>query len=345
MQLFAYVFIMNVAIIGASGYSGAELIRLLARRSDVQIQTLVSSTTAGKRLDDVYPEFAGQTDLRFTALEGTSFKNIDLAFTALPSGESMKIVPKIHDEVPRVIDLSGDYRLLSSAEYAAYYHQEHVSPSLLSKAVYGLPEIHHDAIANTSLVANPGCYPTSAILALIPALRHGIIEPAGISITSLSGTSGAGRSSSLEMSFTEVHDNIRAYKLGAHQHIPEIQHVLSAASGKSVTVSFVPHLVPMNRGIYTTIHSSLAQSISREEVFRLYKSYYREARFVRVKEQVAQLRDVIRTNYCDISLHVDERTNQLILLSTIDNLVKGAAGQAVQNMNIMLGLPEDCGLS
>jgi len=345
MQLFAYVFIMNIAVIGASGYSGAELIRLLARRSDAEIQTLVSGSTAGKRLDEVYPEFAGRTALRFTTLDDASFKDIDVAFAALPSGESMRIVPKVHEEVPRVIDLSGDYRLPSTDQYAAYYKHEHVSPSLLPKAVYGLPEIHHDTIAATSLVANPGCYPTSAILALLPALKHGVIEPTGISITSLSGTSGAGRSTSLEMSFTEVHDNIRAYKLGSHQHIPEIQHVLSEATGKAVAVSFVPHLVPMNRGIYTTIHSSLLQSVTQEDVLELYKSYYRNARFVRVKEQVAQVRDVLRTNYCDISLHVDKRTNQLILLSTIDNLVKGAAGQAVQNMNIMFGLPEDCGLS
>jgi N-acetyl-gamma-glutamyl-phosphate reductase len=336
---------IEAAIIGASGYSGAELMRILVSREDVHIRSVVAAMSAGKRVDEVYPEFSGRLDLKFGKLEDDCLDEIDVAFVALPSGESMRVVPDIMRSVGKVIDLSGDFRLSGAEEYEKFYKHQHTAAGLLGKAVYGLPELNKKAIAKASLLANPGCYPTSAILALLPALKTGAIDPTGIAISSMSGTSGAGRAASLEMSFTEVHDNIRAYKVGTHQHLPEIQGVLSGAVGKAVTVSFVPHLVPMNRGIYTTIHARLTSDITTADLTRAYQEFYADAPFVRIRQQVPQLKDVVRTNYCDIAVSVDHRTGQVVILSAIDNLVKGAAGQAVQNFNLMCGLPEQLGLN
>ena len=210
--------------------------------------------------------------------------------------------------------------------------------------MYGLPEINRDLIAAAGFVANPGCYPTSAILALLPALKHGIINPSGIVINSLSGVSGAGRSASVDMSFAELNENVRAYKIGTHQHIPEIESVLSGASGTPVTASFVPHLIPVTRGIYTTAHANLAVTVSADELLTLYGEFYATHPFVRMTRQVPQILAVVKTNFCDVGLAIEPRTNQLIVMSVLDNLVKGAAGQAVQNMNLMFGVPETTGL-
>jgi len=256
----------------------------------------------------------------------------------------MQIVPQLLGKSRRIIDLGGDFRLRSAGLYKDYYHREHAAVSLLSDAVYGLPELNSAKIRDAQLVANPGCYPTSAILALLPALTHNLIASDGISITSMSGVSGAGRSASVEMSFSEVNENIRAYKIGQHQHLPEIESVLSEATRKQVSVSFVPHLVPMTRGIYTTIHGTLLAPAADEDVHALFADFYRDAPFVRVKNDVPQISHVVRTNYCDLFVKVDLRTHQLIMISVIDNLVKGAAGQAVQNMNIMFHLPQHEGL-
>ncbi len=254
------------------------------------------------------------------------------------------MVPRLHGQVGRVIDLGGDFRLKSPALYEQYYRHAHSATALLGEAVYGLPELGTDRIRPARLLANPGCYPTSAILALAPALRAGLVRPEGIVINALSGTSGAGRSSSVDLSFTEVNESVRAYKVGTHQHIPEIESVLTEAAGAAVTVSFIPHLLPITRGIYTTVHAALARPVTRASVEELYRDFYRSAPFVRVIAGVPQISAVTRTNYCDIGLSVNERTGQLVVISTIDNLVKGAAGQAVQNMNIMFGLPETSGL-
>jgi N-acetyl-gamma-glutamyl-phosphate reductase len=265
-------------------------------------------------------------------------------FVSLPSGEGMKAVAALHGRAARIIDLGGDFRLASVPLYEQYYRHTHTASDLLPEAVYGLPELFRDRIAGARLIANPGCYPTSAILALLPALRAGLVEPQGIVINSLSGTSGAGRSSSVDMSFTEVNESVRAYKVGNHQHIPEIESVLSVASGAGVTVSFIPHLLPISRGIYTTVHAKLARPAARPEVEEAYREFYRNAPFVRITAGVPQIAAVARTNYCDIGLSVNDRTGHLVIISTIDNLLKGAAGQAVQNMNIMCGLPETTGL-
>ncbi len=335
---------IRAAIVGASGYSGAELMRLLSTRSDVRVESVTANSAAGQAVDAVYPALTGRVDGTFEEFDPDRGLQVDLAFVALPSGQGMSVVPRLLDAGARVIDLGGDFRLKSPELYERYYAHPHGAAGLLAESVYGLPEVNAEQIRSARLVANPGCYPTSAILGLLPALRQGMIRREGITITSMSGISGAGRSSSVEMSFSELNENIRAYKVGRHQHIPEIESVLSAASGSPVSVSFVPHLVPLTRGIYTTIHAGLTTSATSAEVMELYQAFYRTAPFVRIRREAPQIQWVARTNYCDIGLVVEERTGQLIILSVIDNLVKGAAGQAIQNMNLMFGLPEHSGL-
>jgi len=335
---------IKAAIIGASGYSGAELMRLLSMRADVKLEKVVAGTSAGQRVDALYPVFNGRVDLAFESMRDNHLDDVDIVFVALPSGEAMHVVPELFGTISRVIDLGGDFRLKSTDVYQQFYKHEHTSPELLHQAVYGLPELHKQSIAQARLVANPGCYPTSAILGLLPALTNNIVSTEAIVINSLSGVSGAGRSASTELSFVEMNENIRAYKMGVHQHIPEMQSVLSEACGKEVSMSFIPHLVPITRGIYTTIHAQLSRTTSQDEIREVYEKFYAEAPFVRIKKQIPQIKDVVYTNYCDIGVFVEPRTSQLIIISVIDNLMKGAAGQAIQNMNIMFGLPEETGL-
>lgn len=335
---------LRVGIVGASGYSGAELMHLLAPRLDVELATVVAGTSAGKRVDELYPALTGIVDLTFEAFNPDRMDGLDVVFVALPSGEGMNIVPQVLDHVERVIDLGGDFRLSNATLYEEFYGRKHTCPELLGEAVYGLTELNKASIATSHFVANPGCYPTSALLPLLPLLKAGLISPKGIVINSLSGVSGAGRSASVEMSFVEANENIRAYKIGNHQHIPEIQSILEQIAGGSVGLSFVPHLVPLTRGIYTTIHADIAASCTQEAVFDAFLRSYDDAPFIRVRKTVPQVRDVAFSNFCDIAFRMEERTNQIIIVSTIDNLVKGAAGQAIQNMNVMLGLPEETGL-
>ena len=335
---------INVAIIGASGYSGAELLRILLGHPDVSVRKVTAASSAGQRVDALYPSLAGQCDLAYDELVPDELGSVDVAFIALPSGEAMKIVPDLLGRVGKIIDLGGDFRLRSPELYETYYKRVHTIPDLLGKAVYGLPELNKSSIAAAQLVANPGCYPTSAILAILPALQHGIVAPEGIVVNALSGVSGAGRSSSVDMSFAELNENVRAYKIGAHQHIPEIEAALTSVAGAPVKMSFVPHLIPVTRGIYSTVHANLAVTVTQAELTTLYKEFYAPHPFVRCKSQIPQILAVTRTNYCDVAGFLEPRTNQLITISVIDNLVKGAAGQAVQNMNLMFGLDETKGL-
>jgi N-acetyl-gamma-glutamyl-phosphate reductase len=335
---------LRAGIVGGSGYGGVETLTLLLRRDDVTVEIVSGASTAGKRLDSLYPALAGRTALVVRAFNPDDFSGLDVVFVSLPSGEGMKVVPELAGRVDRIIDLGGDFRLHSTGEYEKYYKHVHTAPHLLGQAVYGLPELNRNAIAAGSIIANPGCYPTSAILALLPALTGGIIHTDGIVITSLSGTSGAGRSASVEMSFSEVNESVRAYKIGNHQHIPEIEQVLSGAAGRKVTASFIPHLLPITRGIFTTVHTQLDRPVSQQEVESLFRDYYRHAPFVRIVSGSPQIAGVTYSNYCDIGVFVQERTGQLVIMSAIDNLVKGAAGQAIQNMNLMFGLPETLGL-
>lgn len=336
---------IRTAVIGASGYSGAELLRLLLNRPDITVEHVFAGSSAGKRVADIHPTFKALTDLQYQSLDETDFSPVDVAFIALPSGEAMHLVPRLISRARCIIDLGGDFRLPYPHLYEEFYRVPHTAPAYLSEAVYGLPELNKHKLPSARLVANPGCYPTGAILALLPAVVNGLVSTTGIVINSLSGITGAGRSSSVELSFSEINENIRAYKIGFHQHLPEIQTVLAQASGKTVSLSFVPHLVPMNRGIYTTIHADLQVKTTEKELLDLYESFYAGDPFVRVRDQIPQVKDVVRTNYCDIGITVEHRTGQLILTSAIDNLLKGAAGQAVQNMNIIHHLPQQLGLA
>jgi N-acetyl-gamma-glutamyl-phosphate reductase len=336
--------VISACIVGASGYSGAELLRLLSTRDDVLIRKAIAGSSAGKRVDELYPAYAGRIDGVFESLNIDDLGGVDIAFVALPSGESMKVVPALMYRVGKVIDLSGDFRLTERSVYEEYYRHSHTAFDLVDRAVYGLPEINRKNVESAGLVANPGCYATSIVLALLPVLGESIIEPDRITVTSMSGVSGAGRASSVELSFAEVNENIRAYKVPGHQHIPEVESVLKRATGKDVRIAFIPHLVPVTRGIYTTITARLRRSISDKEIADCFTSFYSRAPFVRYRRTIPQLTDVVRTNFCDIGCIVDNRANSIVIISVLDNLLKGAAGQAVQNMNIMCGLPETRGL-
>lgn len=335
---------LRVGIVGASGYSGAELMRILSARADVVLEAVTANASAGQPVKALYPALAGVVEMDFRPFEPGAFPPVDVAFVALPSGQGMAVMPALLERAAKVIDLGGDFRLKDPALYEQFYRHVHTAPSLLPRAVYGLPELNGAAIRAATLVANPGCYPTSAILGLLPALKAGIVKPEGIVISSVSGISGAGRSASVEMSFAELNENVRAYKVGVHQHVPEIESVLRDGTGAPVTVSFVPHLVPITRGIHTTISCAWTAPVTAEELRDVYRTFYTGAPFIRVTGSYPQVQSVARTNYCDIHATVDRRANRVVILSVIDNLVKGAAGQAVQNMNLMCGLPEAAGL-
>ncbi|MFA6541966.1 MAG: N-acetyl-gamma-glutamyl-phosphate reductase [Bacteroidota bacterium] len=343
----------KISIIGASGYSGAELLAILLHHPDVAVTRVFAQSSAGKRVDELYPRFREAGDrhpggVGHLVYEEYSIDKIisdDLFFIALPSGEAMNYVPELIESGKKVIDLGGDFRLQDVDLYKQYYKHDHTAKNLLSKAVYGLPEWNKENIRSAQLIANPGCYVTSALLPLLPLIKENIIEPQGIIISSLSGVSGAGRKSSVDFSFVEVNESVKAYKVGVHQHTPEIETVLHDFGGQSSTVTFVPHLIPITRGIYSSIYAVPKRKISFEEIEAVYQQYYSDAPFIRlIGHAVPEIKHVQFTNFIDIGWNYYERNNQVILHSVIDNLVKGAAGQAVQNMNIMFGLNETEGL-
>ncbi len=336
---------ISVSILGASGYSGIELYAILRRHPGVTVSHLFAQSSAGKRVEDLYPRFRSGSGRMFESYTPGKVVKGEVVFIALPSGEAMTVVPEILSRGARVIDLGGDFRLRNVSEYTAYYKREHTAPQQLATAVYSLPELHSDSVAGASLVANPGCYPTSAILPLAPLLRKGLIAPVGITVNSLSGVSGAGRSSSVELSFVEVDGSVKAYRVGQHQHTPEIESVLGDVAGSAVTVTFTPHLLPIPRGILTTITAPLADSTDAESVTACYEEAYADAPFVRLLgSRPPEIRNVLHTNYIDIGWHPYPRNGHIILMSAIDNLLKGAAGQAVQNFNLMCGFDETEGL-
>jgi N-acetyl-gamma-glutamyl-phosphate reductase len=336
---------LNVAIIGASGYSGAELMRILSQHRCVNLKKVFANTSAGKRVDELYPFFQGRVNLSFEQYSAETINGVDLVFIALPSGEAMNIVPVLLEKGKRVIDLGGDFRLREPAVYEKYYKRNHVAVEYLQGSVYGLPEISRERIAKANFVANPGCYPTGAILPLAPVLKQKIASPSGIVVNALSGVSGAGRSAALELSFVEVNESVRAYKVGVHQHTPEIKAALEQLIGNTVSLTFVPHLIPISRGIYTTICAELQDGSTENEITSVFESFYANAPFVRImRTGIPEIKNVTNTNYCDIAVRVDADNQRLIIISVIDNLVKGAAGQAVQNMNLMFGFQEEEGL-
>ncbi|MDB5035872.1 MAG: N-acetyl-gamma-glutamyl-phosphate reductase [Chlorobi bacterium] len=332
-------------MVGASGYSGAELLKILSRHPHARIDRVFAGASAGKRVDEVHPWFRGGLDLVYESYAPELVDGSDLVFLALPSGEAMAIVPELLERNKRVIDLSGDFRLPDPAVYRKYYRREHAATHLLSQAAYGMPEWNREAIRSSRFVANPGCYPTSAILPLAPLLSEGVVGDSGIIICSMSGVSGAGRGGSVETSFSEVNESVRAYKVGTHQHIPEIARGLELASGRNVSLTFTPHLMPITRGIYTNIYAPIAADVDEERIAAIYRLHYGDEPFVRWSaEAIPEIRNVTHTNYIDIGFRIDRENGGIILLSAIDNLVKGAAGQGVHNMNILFGFDETEGL-
>lgn len=336
----------KVAVIGASGYTGAELLRILVVHPRIEICAVTSRQHQGVPIAEVFPSLRGFCDLVCEPLEvGFIADRADIVLTALPHKSAMDVVPGFLDRGCRVIDLSADYRLRRQAHYEQWY-QAHTSPELLDQAVYGLPERYRDLLPGARLVANPGCYPTSVILALAPLLELGLVDSARLIIDSKSGASGAGRSLKQGSLFCEIHDAFKAYGVGAHRHTPEIEQELGVVAGCPLQVSFTPHLIPVARGILSTCYADLNGQQSTAELLETYRRIYAKEPFVRIlpEGQLPDISMVRGTNLCDIGVVTDQRTGRVIVVSAIDNLVKGAAGQAVQNLNLLAGFPEDQGL-
>lgn len=338
---------LTVAIVGASGYTGLELIRILHCHPEVALTCLTSEQSAGKRISDVFPTLLGRCDLVLENLEPVRVaEKADIIFTALPHKAAMEVVPTFLKLGKKVIDLSADYRLSDPAVYGAWY-EPHLNPANLKKAIYGLPEIRRAKIKRARLIANPGCYPTSIILGLAPLLKKGLIELNSIIADSASGVTGAGRSAKVDSLYCEVNEGYKAYGVGGvHRHTPEIEQELSLLAGQDLKITFTPHLVPMDRGILSTIYSSPKQPATTDNLVELYREFYAGEPFVRVlsRGSLPSTAFVRGSNFCDIAPLVDERTGRIIIISAIDNLVKGASGQAVQNMNLVCGFPEAMGL-
>lgn len=338
----------NVAILGASGYTGMELVRLLLAHPAAQITAATSRTNAGKRIAEVFPRFGGLSGAELIFIEPDMdtvvASGATIAFLALPHGTAAEYAISLLAKGLRVIDLSADFRLNEAALYEEFYGETHPAPELLETSVYGLPEIHGSAIESAQLVASPGCYPTSILLPLIPLLREGLIDPTTIVANSMSGVSGAGRKADLSLLFVECNESVRAYGLPKHRHLSEIEQELSLASGQKVTITFVPHLIPVNRGICTSTTATLTGDMNAVE--QALCSAYQNSPFVRLLGRgiCPDTKNVTRTNFIDIGWQHDERTGRLLLLSAEDNLGKGAASQAVQSFNLMSGLEEGIGL-
>lgn len=341
---------IKTAIIGASGYTGMELLRILLSHPAVELTAVTSRTEAGKRLDEVFPRFAkaGSASLKFTQPEPdlTAASGATVAFLALPHGVAAEIARALLERNIKVIDLSADFRLRSAAVYEEFYGHPHPAPDLLGEAVYGLPEIREAAIQSARLIASPGCYPTSIILPLIPLLNKKLIDPTTIVANSMSGVSGAGRKADVSLLFCECNESARAYGVPKHRHLSEIEQELSLAAGQTVTISFIPHLIPVNSGIVTTTTVKLAENVSADQISTALENAYANQPFVRLlgRGKPADTKMVTRTNFIDIGFEVDPRTNRLILMSAEDNLGKGAGGQAVQSFNLMHGLQPTTGL-
>ncbi|MFZ5645948.1 MAG: N-acetyl-gamma-glutamyl-phosphate reductase [Bacillota bacterium] len=338
---------IKAGVIGATGYAGAELVRLLSAHPVVRLTGLTTQSYAEKPFWEVYPHLYKHTEMICEELDLPALvEKCDIVFTALPHGHSMPVAAEVNRQGKKLVDLGADFRFNDHRVYEKWYKVEHTEPGLNERIVYGLPEIHRENIKEAGIVANPGCYPTSVILGLAPLLKKGLVDAGTIVIDSKSGVSGAGRSLSLNTLYCEVNENIKAYNVGVHRHTPEIEQELGLLAGENVVVSFSPHLTPMNRGILSTMYAKLKGQAEVEEINALYREFYEGSPFVRVLPpgMLPGTKSVSGSNHCDIGLVVDGRTGRVVVVSAIDNLIKGASGQAVQNMNIMFGLPEEVAL-
>jgi N-acetyl-gamma-glutamyl-phosphate reductase len=341
--------VIRAGIIGALGYGGGELVRLLSGHPGVELTYLSSELEKPLRMSDVLPNLRGFLDAECEVYDTkTAIERCDVIFVAQHAGWAAKRAREFLDAGLKVIDLSADFRLQSPQEYEKWYGEAHPSPELIKEAVYGLPELYRDRIKQARLVANPGCYPTGAILAMAPLLKERLIDPDTIVVDSKSGVSGAGRMGiKLDFHFPELNEGVKAYAVGEHRHTPEIEQELGRIAGRPVTISFTPHLIPMTRGILTTAYSQLiGAGRSTEQIVRLYRKFYDGEPFVVVLDpgEYPATKSVLTSNFCHIGLKVDERTNRVVVVSAVDNLVKGMSGEAVQNMNLMFGLDEKAGL-
>lgn len=340
-------FMIKASIIGATGYTGAELIRLLHRHEHVELKSLTSRSYKDEDYASIYPNIAGYVYKK--CVEGDIAKIVeesDVIFVALPHGHAVEVVKEAYSQGKKVIDLGADFRFDEGQTYETWYKVAHNGKNLLAESAYGLPEVNRSKISQASIIGNPGCYPTSVILGLAPALKNKIVDTNSIIVDAKSGVSGAGRTLAIGSHFVEANENVNAYGVGKHRHTPEIEQELGKIAGESLTVTFTPHLIPMTRGILSTIYVSLKGNWSSEQVRELYQDFYQDEPFVHLlpEGQWPHTKWVYGSNNCHINLIVDPRTNRLIITSAIDNLVKGAAGQAVQNMNLVFDLPETTSL-
>jgi len=339
---------LKVGIAGATGYGGIELLRLLGNHPEAEVVLAGTESYVGQELAAVFPHLTNRVSL--VGREATAdalAATCDVVFTALPHGVPMKLAPAVLAAGKRFIDLGADFRLRDIAAFETWYKHKHEAPDLMAQAVYGLPELYRDQIKGAGIVGNPGCYPTSCALAAAPLLKSGLVQTTGIIFDSKSGVSGAGRGVNLGVHFAEVNENFKAYNIaGGHRHTPEIEQTLTDVAGTPIVVTFTPHLVPMTRGILTTGYFQLKQEQSTDQVLGLFREFYAGEPFVRVRPtgDLPTTKQVWGSNYCDIGLQVDRRTGRVLVIAVIDNLVKGAAGQAIQNMNLLFGLPETMGL-
>lgn len=342
--------LVNVAVMGATGYSGEELIRLLMRHPGIELACVTSRAHAGQTIETVYPRFQAHkfSGLKFVHSDVASIvaSGSQIAFLALPHGAAAEFAKPLLDAGLRVIDLSADFRIKDADVYHEYYGGAHPAPELLAQSVYGMPEIYRETLRSAQLVASPGCYPTSIILPLVPLVKNRLLDPRSIIVSSMSGVSGAGRKADIDLLFAECNENARAYSVPKHRHLAEIEQELGRAAGEQVVINFTPHLVPLTRGILTTIYAAPTAGVAPAEISAALMDAYEDEPFVRLRGEtgVAEIKNVANTNFIDIAWRHDPRTDRVILLSAEDNLVKGAAGQAVQSMNVMCGWPETTAL-
>lgn len=338
---------LNIGIIGATGYVGMELVRILCNHPKFKIARLVSQSYVGKYFSEIYPQFRSIVDIKCSDLDIEDIANsCDIVITALPHGVSSEVVPKLLEKGVRVLDHSGDFRYRDVATYEKTYKLVHPAPELSINAAYGLPEIYRDSISTSNLVANPGCYPTCSILGANPLLKYELVDTDSIIIDATSGVSGAGRTKELAFTFCEADENYKAYGVVGHRHTSEIEQELSFTAGENIAVSFTPHLAPLKRGMLATIYAKMKSPMSIEDIHKIYMDEYKNEYFVRVLPigSLPETKYVCGTNFVDISVFIDSHTNRVVVLSAIDNLGKGASQQAVQALNCMVGIPENTGL-
>lgn len=337
---------MRASVIGATGFAGVELVRLLLGHPKAELAMLTSESSTGELLTKMYPHLQGRLNKELTSMQDMQAiaKASDVIFIALPHGHAMKIAKELKNQDVKIIDLGGDYRFKDPKVFEKWYKVEHVDPT--TQAVYGLVELYRDKVKGAKLVANPGCYTTASILALVPLLKNKLISTKGIIVDAKSGTTGAGRSLKLGSLYESVNESFKAYGVATHRHTPEIEQAYEDFAGEPVVIQFTPHLLPVDRGIYSTCYAELKAGVTEEQVAEAFQEMYGKEYFIRLlgKGNPPELKNIRASNYVDIGWEIDRRTNRVIVMSALDNLVKGAAGQAVQNMNVMFGLPEETGL-